>query len=331
MKTQMSGVINLWTILRKGGLLLHILNNFAWVLVILFYAVFAILRPAAIFNIRIVIFLFYVMTINGLLVLAQSIALISGNFDISIDRITAFVAITVAKLLVTFNINPYLGILLAVMFGILCGAFNGFLVGILRFNPFVSTLATSMVFSGLLLVVSSTSIWHLPRAYLYVGQNMGVAILVFFLILIFFWFFFRYTKFGRHIYAVGGNPSAAPMLGINTRIILFLTYCIIGGVCGIAALFYTGFNGSAPTNMATGALFPAFAGAVLGGISLRGGRGSVVNAFAGALLIGIINAGLAMFAVAEPIRVLTTGLMVIIAIVIGSFRETLREKVSRNL
>lgn len=282
-------------------------------------------------NMDIIIFIFYFMTTIGLLVLAESIALLSGNFDISIDRITGFVGILAGKLITRYSINPYFGFFLPVIFGCLCGSLNGFLVGILRLNPFVSTLATSIVFAGALLLTSSTSIWHLPEPYLYIGREMGTSILLFFCILIFFWFFLKYSRLGRRIYASGGNPSASLMLGINIRKIYFITYCIVGLICGIAALFYTGFCGAVPVNMATGALFPAFAGAVLGGISLRGGRGSVMNAFAGGLLIGVINAGLAMFAISEEIRMVTTGLLVISAIVIGNVREIVRERVSRTL
>jgi ribose/xylose/arabinose/galactoside ABC-type transport system permease subunit len=316
---------------RESVFILAILDNLAWVLVVVFYLLFAAFKPQAMLNLDILLFIFYTLTTLGLLVLAESVALISGNFDVSIDRITGFVGVLAAKILSRFSVNPYFGVFLPVAFGFLCGCLNGFLVGSLGLNPFISTLATSMVFSGLLLVTSSTSIWNLPSVYLYVGGNAEAAILVFSCILVFSWFFLRYTRLGRNIYAVGGNPSAALMLGINLKKTLFVTYCIVGTFSGVAALFYTGFCGSAPINMATNALFPAFAGAVLGGISLRGGRGSVINAFAGGLLIGIINAGLAMFAISEEIRQVTTGLLVIGAILIGNLREILRERVSRAL
>ncbi len=315
--------------MRKEYLMLFALDNIAWFLAIFFYLFFAILKPNAMLNVDIIIFIFYSMTTIGSLALAESIALISGNIDVSVDRIVGFVGVLAAKLIISFPINPYLAIFLPVVLGTLCGCFNGLLVGILRLNPFVSTLATSMVFSGLLLITSSTSLWSLPKVYLYIGGNMGFAIIMFFCILVLFWFILRYTTLGRNIYAVGGNPFAALMLGVNLKKTIFATYAIVGMVCGLATLFYTGFCGSAPINMASNALFPAFAGAVLGGISLSGGRGSVVNAFAGGLLVGIINAGLAMFAVSEEIRMVSTGALVIAAILVSSLRETLREKVSR--
>lgn len=328
---KVSVAIRSWISSRGLRFLLLVLDNLAWFLVLLFFVVFAAIRPTAMLNLNMIAFMFYFMTTIGLLILAESIALISGNFDISIEKITVFVAVLSAKLITEFSISPYLGIFLPLIFGFLCGSLNGVLVGTLGLNPFISTLATSMLFSGLLLISSSTSIWNLPRAYLYLGGNMGAAIPAFFLILIFFWFFLYYSRLGRNIYAVGGNPLTALMLGISLKKTLFLTYCIVGTLCGVAAIFYTGFAGAAPINMATGALFPAFAGAVLGGISLKGGRGSVLNAFAGGLLIGVINAGLAMFAIADPIRQVITGLLVLMAILVGKLRESTREKLSRIL
>lgn len=315
----------------KGRIVLFILDNIAWFLVILFYAFFAILKPYAMLNIDIIVFIFYTMTTVGLLVLAESIALLSGNFDISIDRMTGFVAIFAAKLITKYSINPYVGLLLPVILGGFCGSFNGLLVGILGLNPFISTLSSSIIFAGLLLIVSPQSVWNIPAPYLFVGRNMGASISLFFCILIFFWFFLKYSRLGRRIYASGGNPSASAMLGIDVGKTYFITYCIVGMICGIAAIIYTGFSGAAPINMAYGALFPAFAGAVLGGISLRGGRGSVLNAFAGGLLIAVINAGLAMFAIPEAIRMVITGVLVVTAILIGNFREIIRGRVSRML
>lgn len=316
---------------KKERIFLFILDNIAWFLVVIFYSVFAILRPTAMLNMDIVIFIFYTMTTVGLLVLAESIALISGNFDISIDRMTGFIGILAGMLITRYSINPYFGLLLPLIFGLLCGSLNGFLVGILKLNPFISTLATSMVFTGALLLASPTSIWKLPEPYLYIGGNMNTAILLFFCVLLFFWLILRYSRLGRRIYASGGDPSASLMLGIDTRKVYFITYCIVGLICGIAAIFYTGFCGAVPVNMAVGALFPAFAGAILGGISLRGGRGSVMNAFAGGLLFSVINAGLAMFAVPEEIRMFATGSLVVLAVVIGNFREIVRERLSRTL
>lgn len=319
--------------MRKGKeyFLLFVLDNLAWFLIIVFYLAFALVKPNAMLNLRIASFILYTMTTIGFLILAEAVALLSGNFDVSIDRITGFVGILSAKLITKYSLHPYVGVFLPPLFGLMCGSLNGLLVGSWGLNPFISTLATQMIFSGLLLITSSTSIWHLPKAYLRFGSDMVVAMLFFFAILVLFWFILRYTRLGRRIYAVGGSPSAAVMSGINLKRTVFVTYCIVGLLCGVAALVYTGFCGSAPTNMANGALFPAFAGAVLGGISLRGGRGSVMNAFAGGLLIGVINAGLAMFAVSEPIRQVSTGVLVATAVVLGNLREVLREKVSRAM
>jgi ribose/xylose/arabinose/galactoside ABC-type transport system permease subunit len=213
--------------------------------------------------------------------------------------------------------------------GALCGSLNGFLVGGLRLNPFIATLGTLMFFKGIKLVVSPSSIWatSLPEFYLTIGKSTLTTIIVFCLILVFLWFLFRYVRFGINIYAVGGNPQSAHMLGINIGRTYFFVYVLDGTLCGLASLFYSGYVHSVPINIAEGTMILAFAGAVIGGVSLRGGRGSVINAFWGILLLGFIESGLAMFAVSSEVRMASYGILVVTAVIIASFKDSLRDKI----
>lgn len=306
------------------------LDNLAWFLIVFFYFGFAIFKPAML-GIDYIIFMLYSSIPLGLLVLAESIVLLSGNFDVSIDRITGFSAMLAGKLITIYSIDPYLALLLPLIFGTLCGSLNGFLIGYLGLNPFIITLGTYMVFNGAILIVSPTSIWHLPEPYLFLGKNIVASISSFIFILILLAFFLKFFRIGRRIYMTGGNPQAALMLGVNVKMTVFLAFMIDGLLCGIAALTLTGFNAAVPVNIATGYTFPAFAGAVLGGISLKGGRGSVLNAFAGVLLLSVINAGLVLFAIREEVRWVITGALVASALIIDKLREIVREKVAKGI
>jgi len=119
------------------------------------------------------------------------------------------------------------------------------------------------------------------------------------------------------------------MLGINKGIMYFFAYLIAGFFCGMSALFYTGFLFAIDPYTATDALFPAFAAAVIGGISLKGGRGSVINIFAGLILLAVIEAGLSMFAVSPFLREIVFGCLVIGAIVINRLRDSVRDRILR--
>jgi ribose/xylose/arabinose/galactoside ABC-type transport system permease subunit len=307
---------------------MFILDNLAWFLIIFFYLMFAILKPAML-DMSFITFMLYSSVPVGLLVLAESIVLLSGNFDLSIDRITGFSAMLAGKLITMYSISAELAMPLPLIFGTLCGSLNGFLVGYLGLNPFIVTLGTYMAFSGAILVVSPTSIWHLPELYILPGKDMIISMLSFGLILILLAFFLKYFRTGRSIYMVGGNPQAALMLGVDVKKVTFLAFTLGGLLCGIAALIFTGFNASVPVNIASGYTFTAFAAAVLGGISLRGGRGSVLNAFAGTLLLSVINAGLVLFAIREEVRWIITGALVVSALLIDKARETVRARVAR--
>jgi ribose/xylose/arabinose/galactoside ABC-type transport system permease subunit len=266
------------------------------------------------------------------LVVAEAIPLITGNFDLSVGQITGLAAMAAAYILLRNpNFNFILAFIMPFVFGTLCGALNGFLVGLINFNPFLVTLGTSLLFDGLTLMIHPQSIWglDLPRYYVSFGSNEYIALLFFIMVLLILGLALRYSRTGIHIYATGGDRVSSEMLGIKTNWIIFLAYTIAGFLCGGAALIYTGFCNGVPLNLADGALFPAFAGAVIGGISLAGGRGSVINAFGGCLVVGTLEAGLTMFAISPEMRKAAMGILVIFAILLDRLRITYRDKLLR--
>jgi ribose/xylose/arabinose/galactoside ABC-type transport system permease subunit len=318
--------------LSLDRIVVTVLDQIAWILVIVFYVAFAIALPHAMLKIGTLTFMIYAAAPLGFLVLAETIVLITGNMDLSIDNMTGFVAMLSGVIILwTPGLPWYLCILLPPIFGLLCGALNGFLVGMMGLNPFLVTLGTTMAFSGARLLVYPGSIPgdRMPPFYLMFGGHPNLAIPSFFVVLVCFWFFLKYTRQGNHLYAVGGSSEASLMMGINLKKALFLTFVLSGLLAGIAGLFYTGFINSVSRNLANSTLFPAFAGAVIGGVSIKGGRGSPINAFAGTLFIGIIEGGLTMFAIAPEGRTMVYGILVIVAIFINKSRDMSRDRILR--
>ena len=318
----------------RDKVMLFFVEKIAWFLAILFYVIFAVLKPTGMLRWDTLFFIIYAAVPLGFIVLAVSICLISGNFDLSVGMMTGFIGMVAGMIMVRWlpdTIPAPLTILLPLIIGLGCGALNGSLVGFLRLNPFLATLGTSMVFLGGKLLINPDSIYgtDLPRIYTMIGNNEVISLSVFVATLIVLWFVLHSTRFGAHLYAMGAGPKTASMLGINKGRMCFFAYLIAGFFCGMSALSYTGFLLAVDPYTGSTDLFPAFAAAVIGGISLKGGRGSVVNAVAGLILLGIIGSGLSMFAVTPYLRQFVFGCLVIAAIMINKLRDSVRDIILR--
>ncbi len=312
--------------------MLFFVEKIAWFLAILLYVIFAVLRPTGMLRWGTLVFMIYSAVPLGFIVLAESVCLISGNFDLSVGTMTGFIGMVAGVIMIWWlpdTIPAPLTILLPLIIGLGCGALNGSLVGFLRLNPFLTTLGTYMIFFSGKLLIHPHPIYgrDFPKIYIMIGNNEVISLSVFAATLVVLWFVLRFTRFGAHLYAVGAEPKTASMLGINKGRMYFFAYLIAGFLCGMSALFYTGFLSAIDPYTGSTDLFPAFAAAVIGGISLKGGRGSVVNAVAGVILLGIIGSGLSMFAVTPYLRQFAYGCLVIVAIVINRLRDSVREKI----
>ncbi|MEM2842945.1 MAG: ABC transporter permease [Candidatus Bathyarchaeia archaeon] len=320
---------------EKERVELFLLDQLAWILVVLVYISFAVIKPTAMLNPATLHFLIYSSVPIGFLVLAESMTLFTGNFDLSIAEQAGLIGMASGVILMRLPesswLTPILCVLLPIIFGILCGSLNGALIGKAGLNPFLVTMGTMVAFDGLTMLIRPQSIWarDLPKFFISIGANEVTSIIIFVLILLCVWFFLKYIRSGVYLYAVGSDRETSRMFGINVENTIFMAYMLSGVFCGVSALFYVGFNKGVPMNMAGGALFPAFAGAVIGGVSLAGGRGSVVSAFAGSLLIGTLEAGLTMFAISPDARKVAFGILVVSAIVIDRFRTRLRDRILR--
>lgn len=314
---------------------LFIINNLPWVLVISFYIVFSIMNPSAMLSLDMLVFMLHSIIPLGFLVLAQGLCLISGKMDLSVAAMTGFIGTAAGLFLRTYNAilpEPF-SFFIPLIFGLGCGAINAYFIGIMGFNHFIVTLGTSMLFQGARFLLYRGDIVgrELPTLYLQPGGNALLSITSFSIVLLIFWFILNYTRTGIYFYAVGANPEASARMGINLRKQYVILYLTTGLLSGLSALYYTGYNNAVPITMATQSLFPSFAGAVIGGISLAGGQGSVLHAFAGTILLGVIEGGLTLFRISPEERTTVYGLLVITAIVINKYRDSIRDKITRQI
>jgi ribose/xylose/arabinose/galactoside ABC-type transport system permease subunit len=310
---------------------LFLIENSIWVILSVIYVSFAVIQPA--FRSPSFFFtLFYFSVPIGFIILAEAVCLITGVFDISVGQMTGFITMLSAKIILSldfFQVIPgYLLVFLPLLFGIALGMLNGFLVGKIKLNPFLATLGMFLVFLGAKLETSgATTLFGLPEGYLIFGGEIIPTLILFVIVVIFLYILLTKTSFGCHIYGLGGNAEASEMLGVNKAKIYFLVYTISGLLCGFAALTYTGFVSAASPTVASDTVFMAFAGAILAGVSIHGGRGSIVNVIGGILLISIIEGGLTMVQMSVYTRQIIFGALVIVAIIVNRTRERLRDRI----
>jgi ribose/xylose/arabinose/galactoside ABC-type transport system permease subunit len=314
-------------------LTLWLLDNMILPILLVAVVVFSLALPDVFATPRNLQFLLYASAPLGVLVLAESLCLLSGNFDLSVGSITGFSAMFTALFMARwFPGAPwYVGVLLVVAIGGFIGALNGFSVAYLDVDPFLQTLSFFIIFRGATVFLSTLAISDLPAQYLYLGDGsiagVPVAIPVVLVLFALAGFVLRYRPVGQAVYATGGDEQAATEAGIRTKRVVFAVFVISGLLSGFAGLLYTGFVGAAVPSLGEGTVFSAFAASVIGGISLEGGRGKIAGAFGGVLLLGAIETGLVQLQVDPAAVQMFNGLVLLVAILLYSAKDRIRNRV----
>jgi len=270
----------------------------------------------------------------GILAIAETYCLVSGQMDLSVESVAGFSAILSAYLAGSsrfasgLELDPYLTLLIVLALGAAVGMVNAFFVARLHINAFLVTLSTFIIVRGLALsLTEGKGVTALPDSFRIVDtfQIAGIPLMVFLMIGFYIVFFFvlMNTRFGRHIYVTGGNAAAAQNFGINVRGVLFRVFMLSGMLAALAGWLITARSDGATPAAATGFLFEVLAAAVIGGVSLQGGVGSLVGVFAGVLLLSSIHTALNMTAISPFVSDVVRGALVLAAIVLDSLKRTL--------
>ena len=271
--------------------------------------------------------------IVGSLAIAQALIILTAGIDLSIGSIMIFGQMLMANLavfVVASNVlpiagqNPYLAVFLGILAATAAGAINGFLIVRFGLPPFIVTLGTWSVFMGLTLIFFKARTIQgpeMPEVLLVLGEGFAVGpFFVTFGLLVMFALYFvvawvlRNTAWGMHVYAVGDDPVAAQLSGINANRVLFSVYLVAGLIMGIAAYITIGRVGSASPNVDPMLNLQSITAVVIGGISLFGGRGAVVGALIGAMIVVAVEMGLSLAGVDQAYRTAAIGILVIVAV-----------------
>lgn len=266
----------------------------------------------------------------SILVIAQSLILIAGKFDLSLESVVGLAPMTAAWLIAadtTFGgsglgANPYLAMLVLFVVGALVGTVNGFLIVGLRLNAFIVTLAMLILLRGVTLgITNGKTLFDLPDSFLFLGSGkwagIPASIWIAALLYTLFGLFLRYHRIGRAIYAIGGNAEAARAAGIRVERITWGLYIVGGLLAALAGLMLTGRIASVVSSQGQNMIFYVFAAAVIGGISLNGGRGRLVGALTGVLLLGFLQNVLTLAQVAAFWIDAAYGAIILIALILA--------------
>ncbi|TDV53766.1 ABC transporter permease [Actinophytocola oryzae] len=234
----------------------------------------------------------------ALVVLGESLVLITGKFDLSLES-TVGIAPAIGALLVLpsgFGTEwpTFVCILAIFVIGAAIGAFNGFLIVKLQLNAFIVTLAMLIILRGLLVgATDGKTLFDMPDAFFSIANTtfIGLPISVWLALVLFgvVGFVLRYHRLGRSLYAIGGNREAARAAGINVDRISWLVFVVAGVLAATGGLALTGYVGAINSSQGDGMIFQVFAAAVIGGISLDGGRGTMFGALTGVLLLSVVD------------------------------------------
>ena len=268
------------------------------------------------------------MAFIGLMAAAGTPLIIAGGLDLSVAAVAGLAGVLVA-LLAAFGLNIWLACLAALLVGSALGFGNGLIVTRLGLNPFIVTLGTMSIISGLAMVLTgglSKPLFIPAFNWLGSGRVLGVPFPVLLTLVVFLllWLVLARTPFGRHVYATGGNPEASALLGVPVRRVQMVFYALSGLSGAAAGIILAAMLGAAAPNAAGQHLLTIVAAIILGGTSLFGGRGSVWGTLIAVLILGTLANGLTLLNVSSFWQDVTRGVVLLLAVGLDQLRIRLQ-------
>lgn len=258
----------------------------------------------------------------AIIAIAGTFVIISGAFDLSTGAIFAVGSVLAASI-ATSTSNPTLALLSAPVIGLVLGMLNGFAVTLLRVHSFLATLASSLVYKALAVMITGGSLITVTTAgFTVLGRERFGGIFIPVYVLIAFAaimsFVLKQTIFGRHVYAVGGNAEAAQLSGVRVDVTRIVVFMLSGLAAGCAAAIAVSRVGSGQPQAGAGIELQAIAAVILGGTSIYGGMGAVWRSIAGVFLIALIGNGFDILNFNPQIKDLITGLIILAAVALAA-------------
>jgi ribose transport system permease protein len=255
----------------------------------------------------------------AIIAIGQGCLLIIGEIDLSVGKIAALCGVVAGMLMVGMGVNPYLALFLSLGLGAVLGAVNGTLVTRLKLNALVVTIGMTGVYGGANLVLTQgKAITGIPKEIYFLGQGslFGIPMPAYLLILVtvLVMFLVKFTRFGRYMYAIGGNREAAKIIGIRVDTVRVMVFVLVGVLSALAGILMVARLGTAQPSIGETWALSSIAAAVIGGISLLGGSGNPFGAVLGAAIIVVISNMIVLFGVSPYWQTAVSGAIVVLAI-----------------
>ncbi|MCC2688112.1 MAG: inner-rane translocator [Rhizobiaceae bacterium] len=329
--------------LRARRTLEFVLDNLVWFMLLFVLAVFSLFIPNY-FQLGIFANIIEASSVLGVMSIGLALVVISGHMDLSVESVAALGAMAVGILFCSAGIGmgvrlePEIlmvpvSILIATAVGGLIGLLNGFLIVKVKMNAFIITLAAYIWVRGLVVAVSGgRSAQDLAPAIRWFGiqRFLGLPLTAWIAIACFavFSLVMSKTPFGRHLIMIGGNETATFRAGIRVTRNLIIAFVLAGAIAGLAGWLLVVRTSGATANLGVGLLFNAFAAVVIGGVSLKGGVGSLPGVYAGVLLLSSINTAINLMGLPSNFTQVIHGLLVLAAVLLDTLKQTIRQKLA---
>lgn len=264
------------------------------------------------------------VSFTGIAAVGMTMVLLVGEIDISVGSILAFTGCLCATLMTQYNVPMLLTFLIAIALSCLFGAVTGTLTAVLKIPSLIATLAMQTIIKGCTyLMTGGASVPGIPSSYKFLGQGfvlnvIPVPVIVMAVVFIIGFIILNKTYHGRRIYAVGGNKEAARLSGIRTKRVLIGAFIASGMTSGIAGILMAARLGTGQPSTGADFAMDVLTATVLGGVSLQGGKGSVLNVLIGSFIIGILSNGLVMLNVLEYWQWIIKGLVFLFAVTMSN-------------
>jgi fructose transport system permease protein len=302
------------------------------IVLVLSVAIFGALLGGKFFSTFALTLILQQVAIVGIVGAAQSLVILTAGIDLSVGAIMVLSSVIMGQFTFRYGLPPAASIAIGLAVGTFVGFINGWLIARIKLPPFIVTLgvwqialAANFLYSGNETIRAQEIETNAPLLQFF-GQtiNIGGAVftygVIFFVLLVLLLaYVLRHTAWGRHVYAVGDDPDAAELSGVNTRKVLISVYMLSGLICAFAGWALIGRIGSVSPTSGQSANIESITAVVIGGISLFGGRGSILGMLFGALIVGVFSLGLRLLGADAQWTYLLIGALIIAAVAVDQW------------
>ncbi len=264
-------------------------------------------------------------SIVGIAGIGMTMVLLTGNIDVSVGALMGLIGVSVASF-IEMGVPFAASIILGISIGIACGLLNGLIITRMRINALIATLSTMAIFRGLAFVLcGGLSKIITSDGYRWYGRGyiLGVPVCVWIMVIFYgiFIYILRNTKFGRRVYAIGGNSKASYLSGVNVKNTVISVFTLAGLTAGIGGILMAAQTGSGLPSAGQGMEMEVIAAAVLGGTSLSGGKGNLVGTLIGVMMMATLGNGMVLMNVPAFYQQIAKGVVLLIAVFMDSLRS----------